>query len=251
MHLFLAFGSVSTQRLLVTEFQSSLVDVGTIIMVLGLLGWRFLHGKWDRKVVDNPVFILAGLTMILTFISRRALIDWGLPAIIAWMAMEFDNIFDKVLNIPRRRIVFSIVACLVLYLSVTSDAGNRWSRFKPLDYISANDQDQKQWLPDSGGIIYSNDMSVFYSIFYKNPTADWCYILGFEPALMPKEELVIFRTIQENFGNYKYFYPWVNKMTPNDRLIVRGSPDSKPKIPELEWYYVAHNTWSGRLPRSH
>ena len=153
------------------------------------------------------------------------------------------------MDVPRRRITFSVIACLILYLSMTSDAASRWSRFKPVDYLSAEDPDQKPWLPEPGGIIYSDDMGVFYNTFFKNPKADWRYILGFEPAIMPKEDLATYRAIQENFRVYKYFYPWVKKMTAKDRLIIRGSPDAKPKIPELEWYYVAHATWSGRLPR--
>ncbi len=249
-HLFLAFGSVDVRSILVTEFQPALADVGIIMMVAGMIVWRSLRGRWDKKIVDNPVFILAVISFVLAFVSRRVFIDWGLPALAVWMANEFNEFFGSTLNTPWRRIALSIVACFVLYLSITADAVNRWSKFKPADYLSVEDHDQRPWLPEPGGIIYSDDMMIFYTTFFKNPNADWRYILGFEPAIMPQEDLKIFRDIQQNRTSYKYFYPWVKKMTPKDRLIIRGSPDSKPKIPELEWYYAAQGTWAGRLPRN-
>jgi hypothetical protein len=246
-HLFLAFGTTDLQRLLVMEFRPSFIDSGVIIMIAGMIVWRALLGKWDRRMVDNPVFILAAVSLILTLVSRRIFSDWGIPALAVWMACEFDEFFSANLDRPHRRIALLIIACVVLYLSITSDAGSRWTQFKPIDYISAGDAGQKPWLPESGGIIYSDDMTVFYSTFFKNPTASWRYILGFEPALMPAGDLVILRDIQRNNRLYSYYYPWVKKMTSKDRLIIRGSPGNKPKIPELEWHYVAHWTWSGRL----
>ena len=72
--------------MLVVEFQPVLVNVNTIVMVAGMIIWRSLRGKWDKKVIDNPVFILAAMCLILAFISRRIFIDWGLPALAVWMA---------------------------------------------------------------------------------------------------------------------------------------------------------------------
>ena len=115
-----------------------------------------------------------------------------------------------------------------------------------MDYISSEDPKQAEWLPDSGGIIYSDDMGIFYQAFYKNPKADWRYILGFESAFMPPEDLKILRDIQKSFTRPKDFEPWVKKMRPEDRLIIRGGPDSQPKISGLEWHYIALNTWSGK-----
>jgi hypothetical protein len=91
-------------------------------------------------------------------------------------------------------------------------------------------------------------MTIFYQIFYKNPKADWRYILGFESAFMPREDLKILRYIQSNARIYKYFGPWVKKMKPEDRLILRADMDHQPKISELEWNYTALNIWVGRKP---
>jgi len=59
------------------------------------------------------------------------------------------------------------------------------------------------WLPEKGGILYSSDMTIFYQTFFKNPNADWRYILGFEPALMPDEDFRCFNKIMWNYGDAK------------------------------------------------
>ena len=93
-------------------------------------------------------------------------------------------------------------------------------------------------------------MTMYYETFYNNPHGEWRYILGHEPALMPAEDLKVYREIQF----YKHtidslFDPWVNKIRPEDRLILYRGKSSRPDIPQLEWKYVAYNTWSGRVPK--
>ena len=44
MHLVLAFSSADTQNILVTEFQPALVDIGIVVMIAGMIGWRALRG---------------------------------------------------------------------------------------------------------------------------------------------------------------------------------------------------------------
>lgn len=249
-HLFLAYGDISIQRVFVGEFQPSLADINILFIVALFLIWRALRGKWSRSVIDNPVFILAALSFVLGYITRRVWLDWGIPALAIWMANELEPLFDNEAYLQSwRRVIAAACICAVLFLSITCDAFSRWSMVRPLDYISAEDKKQAEWLPGKGGIIYSDEMGVFYQTFYKNPGADWRYILGFEPALMPPEDLKIFRNIQKNFSRPEDFEPWVKKMRPEDRLIIRRGPESQPKIVGLEWHYIALNTWSGRKPR--
>ena len=42
---------------------------------------------------------------------------------------------------------------------------------------------------------------------------------------------------------------WLKKMTPADRLVIRGGRGSPPNIPQLEWNYGVSGIWVGRLPR--
>ena len=105
------------------------------------------------------------------------------------------------------------------------------------------------WLPDPGGILYNGDMDLFFQTFYKNPKADWRYILGFEPGLMRPEDLDVLRKIQWNYGDARAYEPWVKKMRAQDRLAIRGTSGAPPRIPELEWHYAVSHVWLGRLPR--
>ena len=48
------------------------------------------------------------------------------------------------------------------------------------------------WLPDSDGIIYSVDMTVFYNTFFSNPTATLALCLGLSsPRLMQPDDLAV------------------------------------------------------------
>jgi hypothetical protein len=89
-------------------------------------------------------------------------------------------------------------------------------------------------------------MQFFYNTFYKNPRGDWRYMVGFEPALMPPDDLKIYRGIHIAEGSPDSYEPWVKKLRPEDRLAVsRASP---PAIPALEWKEAAREVWIGRLP---
>jgi hypothetical protein len=89
-------------------------------------------------------------------------------------------------------------------------------------------------------------MQFFYNTFYKNPAGDWRYIVGFEPALMPPDDLKVYRDIHRSEGSADSYQPWIKKMRPIDRLALNrpGQPD----IPALEWKQAAQGIWIGRLP---
>jgi hypothetical protein len=248
-HLFLAFNN-SGSRLLVLEFKPFAGDYWVVIAVFFMFVWRSLRKSLNRRLIDDPVFILAALCWALGFITQRVWIDIGLSALALWIALEFQDFFDKNSNlISLRRVSTTLVLATVFYLAVTNDVGSRWTENLTIEYLSAENPQHAAWLPEPGGIIYSDDMGVFYRTFFKNPHAPWRYILGFEPAWMPPEDLSIYRKIQWNFGAYQSFKPWVDKMRPEDRLIISRVAEQKPQIPGLEWNYAATGTWIGRLPR--
>jgi hypothetical protein len=248
VHAMLAFGNVQAQRLLVGEFQSFGGEGLFALFVLGILAWRSARGKWDRHVVDNPVFIMAVTGWALGFVAARFWTDWGMPAAIFWVMTEFSGIFSETMK-PRswRRVIFALAISGALFLSITVDANSRWTYNLTAEYLSEENPKQRGWLPEPGGIIYSADMNVFYQTFFKNPKAPWRYILGFEPAMMPPEDLAILRKIHWNYETSEAYKPWIEKMRPSDRLVVRGGANAKPNIPELDWFYAATNTWVGRL----
>ena len=147
--------------------------------------------------------------------ANVALLDWAGIALAVIMgavvALFGSSAFLALL------LVFLVAAVAgILWLSTTNDISSRWSETRPKSFISLENAKQAPWLPSPGGILYSDDMSMFYQVFFKNPNAEWCYVLGFEPALMTPENLAIFRNIQENYRAFTSFRPWVRKMTPKE-----------------------------------
>ena len=66
---------------------------------------------------------------------------------------------------------------------------------------------------------------------------------------MRPDDLETLRKIQWNHGAaFAAYEPWVKKMRPADRMLLRGSGGSPPGIPELEWHYAVTGLWIGRLP---
>jgi hypothetical protein len=252
LHLMLVSKSYETQNMLVIELRSMMWDFNIIMLVSGMLFWRALRGKWDKSAVDNPIFIVILLSFVAGLVTRRIWIDVGIPALAIWMAREFEDIFTfaKINIRSLQRLAFSAILAGVLYISITTDVNGRWTTCRPTDYISDEDPAQKEWLPGSGGILYSYDMGIFFRTVYKNPHGDWRYILGSEAAIMPEEDLKILRGIQKSELAYASFEPWVKKMRPEDRLVIGGSEDRMPNIPALEWKYAARWTWIGKKPNT-
>lgn len=250
LHVIRAFGNHDLQHVLVGEFQSSRGDIIMVIVIAGMLIWRKVRGAWDPKIIDNPVFILAVTGWILGFVSNRFWLDWGMVAAIAWITLEFQDVLrDKINHLSWRRALLTICILGTLYIAVTNDSESRWTGNLNIKYLHLDNPEHAPWLPGPGGIIYSNSMGIFYQTFLKNPHAPWRYILGFEPAIMPGEDLKIYRNIQRNFGHFSTFEPWVKKMKYEDRLIINHNPDSEPRIRGLEWKLITGNVWIGRLPQ--
>ncbi|MCX5667385.1 MAG: hypothetical protein NTY34_03625 [Candidatus Omnitrophica bacterium] len=250
LHLIFISASYETQDTLVTELRPALGDFAIVIIVALFLFWRALRGRWNKNVVDNPIFILGALSFIGGFITRRIWLDVGMVAVILWMTIEFEDFLSRIIKIESSRRLLSVLALAgILYLSLTADVGARWTNCRPQDYLSSEDPAQAEWMPDPGGIIYSDDMMIFFQTVFKNPNGNWRYILGSESAIMPQEDLDILRNIQKNRWSYVPFEPWVKKMRIEDRLIIRGEEDRKPKLSELEWNYAARSTWIGRKPK--
>ena len=250
-HAVRAFEGNPLQRILVTEFQPFSGDAITVLLVSVMLVWRKLRGAWDIGVIDNPVFLLAVTGWVLGFIAIRFWIDWGLPAAYLWIALELQEFYKT--NLPPlswKRFILVLAIAGTFLVSITADVGGRWTNVLTKGYITAEDPEHIEWLPEKGGIVYSHDMTIFYDMFSKNPKADWRYMLGFEPTMMPPEDLAIFRNIRFNRDVYKSFEPWVKKMRLQDRLIVRQESPGIPNISELEWQQLVRGVWVGRVPRN-
>jgi hypothetical protein len=180
------------------------------------------------------------------FKADRWWADWGIPAVLVWLAMQFEEILPAIATeFSGQRILLGALVALPLYLHTTSDLDRRYSHTLDYPVLDASDPALKGWMPEPGGIFYNTQMDFFYNTFYQNPRADWRYMLGFEPALMPDDDLHTFREIQRHPGNGQFYGPWIAKLKPADRLVIYSSYE--PPLPQLEWFNPVSNIWLGKL----
>ena len=244
----------ATQRgvpswMLVTEFQPRAPALQGIMLVGGLLLWRGLKGLSVREAVQDPSFFLLLGSALLGFYSVRFALDFGVPALLAWMTRQTEALGGQAPALRDEhgwpRLGLALGAALVFSLSVSADLGGRYSSGLNLKTLHADTD--AEWLPGPGGILYSTSMRVFYDTFYENPEAPWRYVLGFEPGMMTDANRGIYEGIIQSGNDARFFRPWVLALRTEDRLIIEAG-NEQPSIPGLEWHNVKGGLWSGRLP---
>jgi hypothetical protein len=229
--------------LLVGEFQPSAGEFASLTMLSVVYLWLRRYAK--AGLSRQPVFWMILMSWVLGLSADRFWLDWGIAAAVVWMAMQFDEAIPILCPTPMKRLIACGCVLLPLFLLSTNDMGRRYTSCLTEPFLDAKDPQMKGWMPGKGGIFYSDNMQFFYNTFYKNPEADWRYIVGFEPALMPEDDLKIYRNIHRANGAYEAYKPWIAKMRKQDRLEV--ARDSQPDLPKLEWKHGPGDVWIGRL----
>jgi hypothetical protein len=246
------FGHHLLTRQLFSEFLPSNGNYAAVLMVVAVLLWRARSPDWKAQELLHPIFLVAVAGWVLGLKVNRFWLDWGLPAMLVWVAVTLQKQFHLNLEADSwKRLWITLGLAGATFFQATADVNSRWTWNITNEYLTTDNPALAGWLPEPGGIIYTADANVFYQTFYKNPNAPWRYVLGFEPALMLPEDLEVMRKVDWNFGDLRAYEPWIRKMRPQDRLILRASSSqlsSKPNIPELEWSYCITDYWIGRLP---
>jgi hypothetical protein len=251
-HMFGVFGNSVVNSLLEPELHPSDGEIAAVFAVVVLLVCRKMFPGRNPRALLNPIFIMMVLGWLLGLKMRRFWWDFGTPAFLVWVALELQEHFENHLSFDSaRRLLVTLGIAAGVFLGFTSDRDSRWTANLTTEYLTPETSGIAGWLPGDGGIVYNSDMDVFFPTVFKNPTAGWKYILGFESGLMRPEDLEVLRKIQWNHGAaFEAYEPWVKKMRPADRMILRASGGSPPGIPELEWNYAASGLWIGRLPQT-
>ena len=245
-----AFGQHATNRTEVTEFQPFAGDILAVVIVGALVLLRFLTKPAAVSFACNPAFWLMVGCWMLAFRVGRFWEDFGWPALMVLIVTEIEFLFlAKFSADSAKRLLLTLILAAAAFLAVTSDWNSRYTKNLTWQFLSvAEHPELAGWMPADGGILYAADMGIFYQTFYKNPTANWRYILGYEPALMPTDDFATYHSIRWNDGDAKAYLPWVGKMKPADRLVINGGGGDRPNIPQLEWNYGVSGLWIGRLP---
>jgi len=244
LHGYLAMGSFEPQATLVGEFRPFSGSPLMVVAIALMLGWRALRGSREAGITNDPVFLIVVLGWVLGFVSSRFWSDWGIPAAMAWMALEFQDGFEKqVGSTSLRRVALAAATGTACFLALSSNSHERYTNFDR-SFWALGKPEATPLLPGPGGIAYSDDMRLFFQTFYHYPQAAWRYQLGFEPAMMPPEDLEVYRAVRTG-RTAEAFAPWIRKMKPPDRLILLST--RQPAIQELEWSHAGGGIWSGRL----
>jgi hypothetical protein len=225
---------------LVTELQPGPSPVFGIILVAAILTVRKLRGETIAGELKQVDFLTAILGWLLGLAVSRFWLDWGLPALMVWLCRQF--VFADRLAM-REKWIAAVICMVVLYLGIGSDLGGRYSKnLKTM--LTRPVEEFQDALPDRGGILYSSDMAPFYSIYYRLPRDHFFrFILGYEPGLMPPDDLKTLRAIQSTNGALAEHEPWFAKMQPADRILITAL-----NKPEKEGFEFARffNYWIGR-----
>lgn len=250
-HAFRAFSELPEMGLRVGEFRP-MPPAPLVVAAAVLVVWlRQRRGERVSNLFRDPAFVLAAAGYLLGLRVQRFWGDWGVPAFLVWSAREFHATLTLVM--PRtslQRAALVLVAAAALYLHITPDLHGKWSRHAVGHYLSMENPEHREWLPDSGGTAYSNDMAFFYNTFYRNPHGPWKYVLGFEPTMMPEEDLRVYADVIGGGDPYRAVAPWVAKLTPADRLVLLSRSAQQPRIPSLEWCRTDDGYWIGRRPKA-
>lgn len=246
----LAVGTHATTRTMATELQPFDGNVLALVLLGGLLGLRQLAKVKAVPLAKNPAFWLACICWVLGFKVSRFWDDWGWAALMVLVTVDLQSLLQaRLAENSFKRLGLTLGLAAATFLCVTNDAHSRWSQTLSDRYVTADNPEIKGWMPDHGGIFYTADQTLFYQTFFKNPRGDWRYLLGFEPTWMPKADFEVYHSVLWNLGEVSAYDPWIEKMQPADRLVLRGGRGTSPGIPQLEWKYSGQGIWLGRTPR--
>ena len=72
----------------------TLFALQVVLAVLLMLFWRARSPDWHARDLVDPVFLMAVVGWILGFATGRFWLDWGLPATLLWLGLEFQKQFE-------------------------------------------------------------------------------------------------------------------------------------------------------------
>ncbi|MDR2981952.1 MAG: hypothetical protein LBV12_06855 [Puniceicoccales bacterium] len=242
--LYAIFNSVGIDNIivtnLVTELQPNASPVFSIALIAAILIIRKMRGEDVLLELKKVDFLLIILGWLLGLAVTRFWLDWGIPALMVWICRQM--LFVDKLAI-REKWTVAVIGMIAMFLGIGSDLGGRYTM--GLKTLTARPVDQfQESLPDRGGILYCADMTPFYSIYFKLPHDHFFrFILGYEPGLMPPDDLKTLRAIQSTNGALAEYEPWFQKMNSADRVLI-----SSVTQPEKEGFEFARffNYWIGR-----
>src|SRR5439155_22164301 len=121
-HLFGVFGEYSLARQLAAELLPSDGDHAAVLVVVAMLLWRARSPAWKPQDLIHPIFVMGLLGWLLGLKVLRFWWDWGWPAMLVWLALEFQRHFDGWLAFDSgKRLLLTLGLALGVFFGTTSD----------------------------------------------------------------------------------------------------------------------------------
>jgi hypothetical protein len=241
-------GRHAMQSTLASELQPGGSNFFPLLLLGGTLVFRQLAKLPARPLASDPVFWVAALGWVLGHQAERLWDDWGVPPLLVLLAGDLELFFRSRLPLESvNRVAVTVGLCITAFVVMTTDVGSRWTAKLTSQYVVEGDPNLAGWLPGPGGIFYKADMEFFYKTFFKNPTAPWRYMVGYEPILMPPKDFETYQSIIINHDDARAYKDWIDEMHPEDRLVVDAMHDPTALMPELEWKHTFAQMWIGKL----
>jgi hypothetical protein len=249
-HLWL---SLAQDPLVVTslakEFRPGLFPIQAGVLVGFILIVRQLTGinRTDRLL--QPDLLLFALGCALGLQVSRFWMDWAAPALTVWICRQIGLYLDNLRVDRSRLLLITACACGIFSLSISANIEGRYSGSRRSVLLTLPDETLLPLMPTGRGILYGNSMGFFYQLYWRFPETKWRYLLGFEPGMMPANELRDFRSAQSRKGNFESVYrSWVTHMTVEDRLILYA--DGEPVFQGMSFKALGDQIWIGRLKKA-
>lgn len=235
------------QWILAGEFRPGEGNFATLLLIAAVYFWRTMITSSSPIPRPGPVMWQIILMWVFGLYTERFWGDWGVPAVMVWLTLQFEKIIPAITSRVRpKHLLYCGLLATALLVHLSHDKDGRYSSYARESVLNARDPSLRAWFPEKDGIFYTAHWPFFFNVFFENPTGDWKYLLGMEPALMPENDLKIYRNIQLSGFLYAAYLPWVAKMTTKDRLVMSGA--GTPALRQLEWKNVPGNLWIGRKP---
>jgi hypothetical protein len=225
---------------------------GNVALFVFVAGYVLLalHAGTPTTRFAHPAFLLGLLGWMLSFIIVRFWLEFGLPAMLVWIALDLqDRVEARMRAHSPARLLLVLFAAGTLYLCMLRPHAETW-RQNPAaraDGVRRLYARAPESLPGQGGILYAATMRVFFTFFYLFPDAPWRYATGMEPGFMPAEDLRVYEAVNLT-GAAEAYRPWIRKMRAEDRLVIKLPADGAIDriFPAMNWVFVEPDYWIGR-----
>ncbi len=147
------------QWLLVGEFRPSYGEFSTLVLVVIIGLWRSQRDREAKNVFRGPAFWLIALCWILGLKADRFWADWGVPAVLVWLTLQFEEMMtDAWEPTSWKRVLAGGLLAAPLFLQSTNDLDRRYSASLGGSFVDAQQPALQGWLPEPHGIFYTAHM---------------------------------------------------------------------------------------------